>query len=114
MRIYFDAEKNTKLFFFVCRVQGAPAEIDPDDEVHEDYLSEFKSMMVMKLRESIDRDLINDSDCIKGRKKTVQVTNNYLPSTYYLDTILLDYLPLGKNYKKSVKKNYKNSIFHIN
>lgn len=54
-------------------MQGLPADIDPDCDVHEDYLSEFKSMMVMKLRESIDRDLINDSDCIKGRKKTVQV-----------------------------------------
>ena len=54
-------------------VQGECCDIDPDCENHDDYLGEFKSMVVMKLRNSIDRDLINDPDCIKGRKKTVQV-----------------------------------------
>lgn len=54
-------------------MQGKPCDIDPDCENHEDYLGEFKSMLMTKLRNSIDRDLANDPDCIKGRRKTVQV-----------------------------------------
>lgn len=30
--------------------------------------------MLIKLQEIIDKDLSNDPDCIKGRKKTVQVS----------------------------------------
>lgn len=54
-------------------VQGPPCDIDPDCEYHEDYLSEFKSMLVTKMRAFIDKDLANDPDIQKGRKKTVQV-----------------------------------------
>lgn len=54
-------------------VQGARGDIDPESDDHDDYLGEFKSMVVNKMRNSIDRSLINDPDCIKGRKKTVQV-----------------------------------------
>lgn len=54
-------------------VQGARSDIDPESDDHDDYLGEFKSMVVNKMRNSIDRSLINDPDCIKGRKKTVQV-----------------------------------------
>ncbi|KAJ6644572.1 Protein qui-1 [Pseudolycoriella hygida] len=46
--------------------------IDPDNEDHEAYLAEFKSMVMAKMRNSIDKDLVNDPDVIKGRKKTVQ------------------------------------------
>ncbi|XP_059616881.1 protein qui-1 isoform X2 [Phlebotomus argentipes] len=53
-------------------VEGEAAEIDPDTESHEDYLAVFKTTIVEKLRATIDRSLINDPDCIKGRKKTVQ------------------------------------------
>lgn len=60
-------------------VQGPPCDIDPDCEYHEDYLSEFKSMLVTKMRTFIDKDLANDPDCIKGRKKTVQVRNINIP-----------------------------------
>lgn len=56
-------------------VQGPLCDIDLDCEYHEDYLSEFKSMLVTKMRTFIDKDLANDPDCIKGRKKTVQVRN---------------------------------------
>lgn len=54
-------------------VNGEPADIDPQCSSHEDYLTEFKSMLLTKLRISIDADISNDPDCIKGRKKTVQV-----------------------------------------
>lgn len=57
-----------------CSVQGESCDIDPDCENHEDYLSEFKSILISKLRDAIDADLKNDPDCIKGRKKTVQVS----------------------------------------
>lgn len=60
-------------FFHCYSVQGEACDIDPECENHDDYLGEFKSMVVMKMRNSIDRDLVNDPDCIKGRKKTVQV-----------------------------------------
>uniref|UniRef100_A0A1L8DGI8 Putative wd40-repeat-containing subunit of the 18s rrna processing complex n=1 Tax=Nyssomyia neivai TaxID=330878 RepID=A0A1L8DGI8_9DIPT len=53
-------------------VEGEAAEIDPDKESHEDYLAVFKTTIIEKLRVTIDRNLINDPDCIKGRKKTVQ------------------------------------------
>lgn len=55
-------------------VQGEPCDINPDCENHEEYLCEFKSMLMTKLRNFIDNDLANDPDCIKGRKKTVQVS----------------------------------------
>lgn len=54
-------------------VPGEPCNIDPDNDKHEIYLSEFKSMVLAKMRISIDKDLVNDPDVIKGRKKTVQV-----------------------------------------
>ncbi|XP_055702272.1 protein qui-1 [Phlebotomus papatasi] len=53
-------------------IEGETAEIDPDTESHEDYLAVFKTTIIEKLRTTIDRSLINDPDCIKGRKKTVQ------------------------------------------
>lgn len=67
-------------FFFIIlnSVEGEPCTIDTDCENHDDYLSEFKSMVVMKLRNSIEKSLVNDPDCIKGRKKTVQVCNIFL------------------------------------
>lgn len=70
------ATKNLGACDFGCEwhsVHGPPCDIDPDSEHHEDYLSEFKSMLVTKMRNFIDKDLANDPDCIKGRKKTVQV-----------------------------------------
>lgn len=65
-----------KTFFFdlTNSVPGEPRCIDPDNEDHEAYLAEFKSMVMAKMRISIDKDLVNDPDVIKGRKKTVQVT----------------------------------------
>lgn len=56
------------------RVKGEPADIDPECVSHDEYLSEFKSMLITKLRNAIDTDILNDPDCIKGRKKTVQVS----------------------------------------
>lgn len=61
------------VFWLTDSVQGARCDIDPESDVHDDYLGEFKSMVVNKMRNSIDLSLINDPDCIKGRKKTVQV-----------------------------------------
>lgn len=55
-------------------VKGEPVDIDPECVSHDDYLSEFKSMLITKLRNAIDVDIANDPDCIKGRKKTVQVS----------------------------------------
>ncbi len=59
--------------FYSKSVPGAPCCIDPDNDNHEAYLGEFKSMLMAKMRNSIDKDLVNDPDVIKGRKKTVQV-----------------------------------------
>lgn len=55
-------------------MKGEPVDIDPECVSHDEYLSEFKSMLITKLRNAIDVDLSNDPDCIKGRKKTVQVS----------------------------------------
>lgn len=55
-----------------CSVHGRRGDIDPDEDDHDDYLGELKSMLISKLRNIIDRSLVNDPDCIKGRKKTVQ------------------------------------------
>lgn len=57
-------------------MKGEPVDIDPECVSHDEYLSEFKSMLITKLRNAIDADLSNDPDCIKGRKKTVQVSLN--------------------------------------
>lgn len=68
-----------KLYFFLLLLQynksvpGTPCTIDPDNDDHEAYLAEFKSMVMAKMKNSIDKDLVNDPDVIKGRKKTVQV-----------------------------------------
>lgn len=56
-------------------VNGEAADIDPECVSHDDYLNEFKSMLITKLRNSIDADIANDPDCVKGRKKTVQVSH---------------------------------------
>lgn len=61
--------------YYINSVQGVRRDIDPESDDHDDYLGEFKSMVVTKMRNSIDRSLVNDPDCIKGRKKTVQVCN---------------------------------------
>ncbi|XP_037046627.1 uncharacterized protein LOC119081650 [Bradysia coprophila] len=53
-------------------VPGEPCTIDSDNDQHETYLGEFKSMVLAKMRNSVDKDLVNDPDVIKGRKKTVQ------------------------------------------
>lgn len=49
--------------------------IDPDNEEHETYLSKFKNKVFDKLRNLIEEHIANDPDVIKGRKKTVQVSN---------------------------------------
>lgn len=64
-------------------VQGEPCDINPDCENHEEYLCEFKSMLMTKLRNFIDNDVANDPDCIKGRKKTVQVSETRAHSNVY-------------------------------
>lgn len=56
------------------RIKGEPYDIDPDCVSHDHYLTEFKSTILMKLRTAIDESITNDPDCIKGRKKTVQVS----------------------------------------
>lgn len=56
-----------------CSVNGEAADIDPQCSSHDDYLTEFKSMLFTKLRNAIDADISSDPDCVKGRKKTVQV-----------------------------------------
>lgn len=48
--------------------------IDPDNEDHEAYLSKFKNKVTDKLRLLIEAHITNDPDVIKGRKKTVQVS----------------------------------------
>lgn len=48
-------------------------DIDPEDEKVEEYLAKFKSTLMERLQMAIDSDLQNDPDCVKGRKKTVQV-----------------------------------------
>lgn len=53
-------------------MRGRRCPVDPDADDHDDYLGELKSMIISKMRNAIDRSLINDPDCIKGRKKTVQ------------------------------------------
>lgn len=58
----------------VCSINGDPVDIDPECVSHDDYLTEFKSMLITALRNVIDADTANDPDCIKGRKKTVQVS----------------------------------------
>lgn len=60
--------------FSKSRVKGEPVDIDPECVSHDEYLSEFKSMLITKLRNAIDTDISNDPDCIKGRRKTVQVS----------------------------------------
>lgn len=47
-------------------------------------------MLITKMRNSIDRDLTNDPDCIKGRKKTVQVSFNTF--SLFLYHILLSFI----------------------
>lgn len=71
------------MFQFNKSVPGEPCSIDPDNDDHEAYLSEFKSMVMAKMRNSIDKDLVNDPDIIKGRKKTVQVNSLSLPFKMY-------------------------------
>lgn len=39
----------------------------------EEYLAKFKSTLMDRLATAIENDLQNDPDCVKGRKKTVQV-----------------------------------------
>lgn len=66
------------LFFFVASIysiNGDPVDIDPECVSHDEYLTEFKSMLITALRNSIDADTANDPDCTKGRKKTVQVSD---------------------------------------
>lgn len=58
----------------LCSVNGEPVDIDPECVSHDDYLTEFKSMLITQLRNAIDADTCNDPDCTKGRKKTVQVS----------------------------------------
>ncbi|XP_055320250.1 protein qui-1 isoform X3 [Sitodiplosis mosellana] len=53
-------------------INGDPVDIDPECVSHDEYLTEFKSMLFTALRNVIDADTANDPDCIKGRKKTVQ------------------------------------------
>lgn len=55
-------------------IRGEPSDIDPDCVSHDNYLTEFKSMLITILRSAIDADIENDPDCTKGRKKTVQVS----------------------------------------
>lgn len=47
--------------------------LDVDNETHEDYLAKFKTTLMNHLHTTIDKNLQNDPDCVKGRKKTVQV-----------------------------------------
>lgn len=47
--------------------------INPDNIEHETYLSRFKNKITEKIRNLIDKNIANDPDVIKGRKKTVQV-----------------------------------------
>lgn len=56
------------------RIKGEPSDIDPDCVSHDHYLTEFKSTILLKLRTAIDESITNDPDCIKGRKKTIQVS----------------------------------------
>lgn len=74
----------------LCSVNGEPSDIDPECVSHDEYLAEFKSMLITQLRYAIDADLVNDPDCIKGRKKTVQVSEfqweTFAFSYYYWHT----------------------------
>lgn len=64
-------------------MKGEPADIDPECVTHDDYLTELKSMLITKLRNAIDADIVNDPDCIKGlRKKTVQVSDFTFNATH--------------------------------
>lgn len=62
------------LLLIVWRVASKRADIlDVDEESHEDYLAKFKTALTNRLQEAIEKNLQNDPDCLKGRKKTVQV-----------------------------------------
>lgn len=72
----------------LCSIKGEPADIDPECVSHDEYLTEFKSMLLTQLRNAIDTDITNDPDCTKGRKKTVQVSDfqwTTLTFLYYID-----------------------------
>lgn len=65
--IRIDCEAKTE------RRNGRRHAIDPEDEKTEEYLAKFKSLLIERLAAAIESDLQNDPDCVKGRKKTVQV-----------------------------------------
>lgn len=52
----------------------------------EEYLAKFKSTLMDRLATAIENDLQNDPDCVKGRKKTVQVGVVRDPVASFLDT----------------------------
>lgn len=85
---------HVRFFFFgekFYSINGDPVDIDPECVSHDDYLTEFKSMLITALRNAIDADTANDPDCTKGRKKTVQVSD----------------------FKYKYKYKYKNLLFNI-
>lgn len=76
-----------------CSLNGEPVDIDPECVSHDEYLTEFKSMLITKLRNAIDADLSNDPDCIKGRKKTVQVSDFKCILLYPIPSTMVTALP---------------------
>lgn len=51
--------------------------MDSEDERVEEYLAKFKAVLTERLATAIDNHLQNDPDCVKGRKKTVQVSSKF-------------------------------------
>lgn len=56
-------------------IRGEQHDIDPECVSHDNYLTQFKSTLITTLRNTIDAAIEKDPDCMKGRKKTVQVSD---------------------------------------